>query len=121
MNALTTLTRTQAKVFLREPTVVAFGILFPAVLLLVIGSVFPGATEANTELGNRSLVEIYAPATAVMALLTLGSPCSHRRSASTASAASSGDCPRHRQTADSSSPRTSRCRPPASRWPRSAR
>ena len=72
MTALTALTRTQAKVFLREPTVVAFGILFPAVLLLVIGSVFPGATEANTELGNRSLVEIYAPATAVMALLTLG-------------------------------------------------
>lgn len=72
MTALTTLTRTQSKVFLREPVVVVFGLVFPAVLLLVIGSVFPGATEVNAELGNQSLVEIYAPTTAVMALLTLG-------------------------------------------------
>jgi ABC-2 type transport system permease protein len=72
MTALTSLTRTQARVFLREPVVVVFGLLFPAVLLLVIGSVFPGANEVNAELGARSLVEVYAPATAVMALLTLG-------------------------------------------------
>lgn len=72
MTALTTLTRTQTKVFLREPVVVVFGIVFPAVLLLVIGTVFPGATEVNAQLGNRSLVEIYAPAAAVMAVLTLG-------------------------------------------------
>lgn len=72
MNALTTLTRTQTKVFLREPVVVVFGLVFPAVLLLIIGTVFPGATDVNAALDNRSLVEIYAPATAVMALLTLG-------------------------------------------------
>lgn len=72
MTALATLTRTQTRVFLREPMVVAFGLVFPSVLLLVIGSVFPGATEANDALGGRSLVEIYAPAAAVMALLTLG-------------------------------------------------
>lgn len=72
MNAFATLTRTQAKVFLREPVVVAFGLVFPAVLLLIIGNVFPGATEVNAQLGNQSLVEVYAPATAVMALLTLG-------------------------------------------------
>ncbi|WP_108667508.1 ABC transporter permease [Euzebya rosea] len=72
MTAFMTLTRTQTRVFLREPAVVAFGLIFPAVLLLVIGSVFPGATEVNAELGNKSLVQIYAPASAVMALLTLG-------------------------------------------------
>ena len=72
MTAFMTLTRTQARVFLREPAVVAFGLIFPAVLLLVIGSVFPGATEVNAELGGQSLVQIYAPASAVMALLTLG-------------------------------------------------
>lgn len=72
MTALTTLTRAQIKVFLREPVAVGFGLVFPAVLLLVIGNVFPGATEASPELGNRSLVEIYAPATAVLGLLTLG-------------------------------------------------
>ena len=72
MTALTTLTRTQTKVFLREPVAVGFGLLFPAVLLLVIGTVFPGATQASPELGNKSLVEIYAPAAAVLGLLTLG-------------------------------------------------
>lgn len=72
MTALKSLTRTQFKVFLREPTVVVFGLAFPAVLLLMIGNVFPGATEVSAELGGKSLVQIYAPATAVMALLTLG-------------------------------------------------
>jgi ABC-2 type transport system permease protein len=72
MTALATLTRTQSKVFVREPVVVVFGLVFPSVLLLIIGSVFPGATEVNAELGNQSLVEIYAPATVVLALLTLG-------------------------------------------------
>lgn len=72
MTTLATLTRTQAKIFLREPMVVVFGLAFPAVLLLLIGSTFPGATEVNAALGNRSLVAVYAPATAVMALLTLG-------------------------------------------------
>lgn len=72
MTALTTLTRAQIKVFLREPVAVGFGLVFPAVLLLVIGNVFPGATEASPELGNKSLVEIYAPAAAVLGLLTLG-------------------------------------------------
>ena len=72
MTALTTLTRAQARIFVREPIVVVFGLVFPAVLLLLIGTVFPGATAVNAELGHQSLVEIYAPATAVMALLTLG-------------------------------------------------
>ena len=72
MTALTTLTRAQVKVFLREPVAVGFGLVFPAVLLLVIGNVFPGATEVSPALGNKSLVEIYAPASAVLGLLTLG-------------------------------------------------
>lgn len=72
MTALATLTRTQTRVFLREPMVVVFGLVFPAALLLLIGTVFPGATEVSAALGNQSLVEVYAPATAVMALLTLG-------------------------------------------------
>ena len=72
MTALTTLTRAQIKVFLREPVAVGFGLVFPAVLLLVIGNVFPDATEVSPALGIKSLVEIYAPAAAVLGLLTLG-------------------------------------------------
>lgn len=71
MSALTALTRAQSRVFLREPLSVLFGLLFPALVLVVIGSVFPGATDANADLGGRSLVEVYAPAAVVLGLATL--------------------------------------------------
>jgi ABC-2 type transport system permease protein len=71
MSALSTLTRSQARIFLREPIAVGFGLVFPAVLLLVIGTVFPGATEANAAFGGRSLVDVYAPVTVVLGLATL--------------------------------------------------
>lgn len=71
MTALLTLTRSQARIFLREPIAVGFGFAFPAVLLLVIGSVFPGATEPNAAFGGRSLVDVYAPVAVVLGLATL--------------------------------------------------
>ena len=71
MTAFAALTRTQSKVFLREPLAVFFGLVFPALLLVVIGSVFPGATERSPELGGRSLVEIYAPVSIVLGLATV--------------------------------------------------
>lgn len=71
MSAMGTLTKTQSKVFLRDPLAVFFGFVFPALLLVVIGSVFPGATERSPELGGRSLVEIYAPVSIVLGLATV--------------------------------------------------
>lgn len=71
MSALLTLTRSQTKVFLREPLSVLFGLVFPAVLLLVIGSAFPGATEPTAEFNGRSLVDVYAPAAVILGLATL--------------------------------------------------
>lgn len=71
MTAFTALTRTQSKVFLREPLAVFFGLVFPALLLVVIGSVFPGATEVAPGLGGRSLVEVYAPVSIGLGLATV--------------------------------------------------
>ena len=71
MAALPTLTRTQAKVFMREPLAVFFGLVFPALLLIVIGSVFPGATDPAPDFGGKSLVEIYAPVSIVLGLATV--------------------------------------------------
>ena len=71
MSALGTLTRTQAKVFLREPMAVFFGLVFPSLLLVVIGMVFPGATDPNPDLGGRSLVDIYAPVAIALGLATV--------------------------------------------------
>lgn len=71
MTALAALTRTQSKVFAREPLAVFFGLVFPALLLVVIGTVFPGATDPNPDLGGRSLVEIYAPVSIALGLATV--------------------------------------------------
>lgn len=71
MTALAALTKTQSKVFSREPLAVFFGLVFPALLLVVIGSVFPGATDPNPGLGGKSLVEIYAPVSIVLGLATV--------------------------------------------------
>ncbi len=71
MSALGTLTNTQFKVFLREPIAVFFGLVFPVLVLVVIGTVFPGASEPNAELGGRSLVDIYAPISIILGLATV--------------------------------------------------
>jgi len=71
VTALATLTKTQSKVFLREPMAVFFGLVFPALLLVVIGTVFPGATDPNPDLGGRSLVDIYAPVSIALGLATV--------------------------------------------------
>ena len=71
MKALMALTRTQTKAFLREPLALFFGLVFPALLLVVIGTVFPGATDSNADLGGRSLVEIYAPVSIALGLATV--------------------------------------------------
>jgi ABC-2 type transport system permease protein len=71
MAAQLTLTKSQSKVFLREPLAVFFGLVFPALLLLVIGTVFPGAKDPSPDLGGKSLVEIYAPVSIVFGLATV--------------------------------------------------
>ncbi len=71
MSALAALTKTQFKVFLREPLAVFFGLVFPALLLVVIGSVFPGATDPAPDFGGFSLVEVYAPVSIVLGLATV--------------------------------------------------
>lgn len=71
MTALAALTRTQSKVFVREPMAVFFGLVFPALLLVVIGTVFPGATDPTPDLGGRSLVKTYAPVSIALGLATV--------------------------------------------------
>lgn len=70
-SAVSALTKTQAKVFLREPPAVFFGLVFPSVLLVVIGVAYPGATDPEPTFDGRSLVEVYAPTTIVLGLATM--------------------------------------------------
>ena len=71
MSALSALTKTQFKVFLREPAAAFFGLVFPAVLLVVIGLAYPGATDPERVFDGRSLVEVYAPTTIIMGMITM--------------------------------------------------
>lgn len=71
MTGFAALTRIQAKVFAREPLSVFFGLVFPALILIVIGSVFPDASERSAELGGRSLVEVYAPVSIALGIATV--------------------------------------------------
>lgn len=71
MAALATLTKTQSKVFLREPLAVFFGLVFPSVLLVVIGFAFPGATDPEPVFGGRSLVDVYTATSIVLGLATV--------------------------------------------------
>ena len=71
MSALAGLIRLQAKLFVREPLSLFFGLVFPALLLFVIGSVFPGSTDPNAEFGGKSLVEVYAPVSIALGLATV--------------------------------------------------
>lgn len=71
MTAIAALTKTQSKVFMREPLSVFFGLVFPALLLVVIGTVYPGATNPDPGLGGRSLVDIYAPVSIALGLATV--------------------------------------------------
>lgn len=68
MSAITALTKTQAKVFSRDPIGVFFGLVFPGLILVVIGLVFPGATDPTPDFGGQSLVEIYAPVSITLGL-----------------------------------------------------
>jgi len=71
MNALFALTKHQFRLFLREPLAVFFGLVFPSVLIVVIGFAYPQATEPNAVFDGRSLVEVYAPVAIVLGAATM--------------------------------------------------
>lgn len=71
MSALRTLIVSETKLFLREPMSVGFGILFPTVLMLVLGAI-PALREPSPDLGNARFVELWAPTSIVLGLGIVG-------------------------------------------------
>jgi ABC-2 type transport system permease protein len=70
-SALRHLTITEAKLVLREPMTVGFGILLPTVILLAIGSV-PILREPAAEFGGVRFVDTFAPTTLILGMAVLG-------------------------------------------------
>lgn len=68
----TNLARVETKLFLRDPIALFFGLLFPGLLLLLLGLFFPGFDEPSADLGGKTYIDIYAPIVLVLGLATLG-------------------------------------------------
>jgi ABC-2 type transport system permease protein len=71
MKALAALVRSELNLFLREPVIVFFGMLFPAVLMLVLGAAMPGFTDPSPDLGGLRPIDIYLPITLALAIATV--------------------------------------------------
>jgi len=71
VNALRKLTVIESKLFLREPIGAFFGVAFPAVLVLVLGSAIPGFTDPSEDNGGRRPIDIYLPIVLALAIATV--------------------------------------------------
>jgi ABC-2 type transport system permease protein len=69
--ALGKLITTESKLYLREPIGAFFGIAFPAILLLVLGSAIPGFTEPSDDIGGQRPIDIYLPIVLALAIATI--------------------------------------------------
>jgi len=72
MAATMKLTRTEGRLFLRDPIALFFGLVFPGLLLLALGLFFPGFDEPSADLDGRRYIDVYAPIVLGLGLATLG-------------------------------------------------
>lgn len=71
MRTLLKCTIVEAKLFLREPLSVAFGLLFPSALLLGLGAI-PALRQPSPDFDGARFVDLWAPTALVVTLAMLG-------------------------------------------------
>jgi ABC-2 type transport system permease protein len=72
MSATMKLTRTESKLFGRDPIALFFGLIFPTLLLVALGIFFPGFDEPVAELDGGRYIDIYSPIILALGIATLG-------------------------------------------------
>lgn len=72
MSATMKLTQTEGRLFARDPIALFFGLVFPGILLLALGYLFPGFDEPSADLDWRRYIDVYSPVVLVLGLATLG-------------------------------------------------
>ncbi len=70
MHAAWTMTRTEVKLFLREPMAVFFTLVFPLMMLFLFGSIF--GNEPDPDLGGRGSVDVSVPGYMAVIIATAG-------------------------------------------------
>lgn len=70
MNALYKLTRAELRLFLREPVAVFFGFAFPAILVVILGSI-PGFREPDKGIGGLRVIDLYVTIAVALTLAML--------------------------------------------------
>lgn len=70
MSALYRLTVTESKLFMREPATVFFALVFPPLLLIILGLV-PAFREPDDGLAGLRVIDLYAPIVIAMAVTLL--------------------------------------------------
>jgi ABC-2 type transport system permease protein len=71
MSKLAKTTIVEARLFLREPMSVGFGILFPTAILLLLGAI-PALREPSPDFDGARFVEFWAPTALVIGMAILG-------------------------------------------------
>ncbi|MGB5381913.1 MAG: ABC transporter permease [Acidimicrobiia bacterium] len=72
MSATMSVARTEARLFARDPIALFFGLIFPGLLLLLLGLFFPGFDEPSADLDGKTYIDVYSPIVLALGLATLG-------------------------------------------------
>jgi len=72
MSATMGITRSETKLFVRDPINLFFGLVFPALLLLALGLFFPGFDEPAADLDGARYIDVYSPIVLGLGIATLG-------------------------------------------------
>jgi ABC-2 type transport system permease protein len=71
MSALRRLIAVESRLYLREPVGAFFGVAFPSVLVLVLGTAMPTFTEPSPDLGGRRPIDLYLAIVFALAIATV--------------------------------------------------
>jgi ABC-2 type transport system permease protein len=71
MNGLAKLIQVESKLFGREPISAFFAVIFPALLVVVLGLAIPGFREPSEDIGGRRPVDLYLPIVLALAIATV--------------------------------------------------
>jgi ABC-2 type transport system permease protein len=67
MHRFVKLTLTELKLFLRDPTALFFAVIFPPMLLAILGAI-PSFREPTEDLGGQRVIDVYVPITIAFVL-----------------------------------------------------